>query len=359
MTNCNRWKLEAQKTFADILTGERFACGEELETDDGKVVYRLTTRGAANILEASHGGKPKCFIFMTLLSNIGGIETFCQNLSRKFGKDIKFVFETADPIQLLMLSRRSDVLMWDGEDIECDTAVYFSVEAHQTFRESVKARTEYQICHADYEQLRKINSHWQFPLPDLPEGHVVGVSEICAKSVQSMYNVSADVHAPVLSSPAKRLVLGAFTRATAEKGIDRLLELCDALTTTGVNWCMFLACNLDRHPDVADAVGQYQQIITLPPTIYSVQMMKACDYVVQLSLTESYCYTVHEALQMGVPVIVRDIPVFNGVVKNGKNGYTLPEGPIDVKRLLQIPKFEAKKEKNDPWWGDLVEGRLK
>lgn len=355
------YNLLALKEFTDIYSGEHFFADDEIIVDSFQTVRRLVTKGVAGIQSANHGKDPKTLIFMTLLSNIGGIETMCQNIARKFGPDVCFVFKCADPLQLLMLAEHSDVIMDEGQKYAPKVAVYNSVEAYQSFEGQISAESQYQICHADYEALHEINDRWQWELAPVPDNHVVAVSEVCARSIESVYKRSAVVHTPILSSAPKRLVLGAFTRATAEKGIDRLLKFCDQLTNAGIDHCLFLATRLDNHPEWADEIAQRSQIIPLPPSIYSTEIMRACDYICQFSLSESYCYTVHEALAMGKPVLVSDIEAFRGIVKDGQNGYIITDfDNIDVPKIVtEIPKIRPKAEKMDPFWAKLIKGGSK
>lgn len=50
-------------------------------------------------------------------------------------------------------------------------------------------------------------------------------------------------------------------------------------------------------------------------------LIRGCDYLVQLSDTESFCYSAFEALQRGVPVILSRFPEAYNIVEEGKNGY--------------------------------------
>ena len=56
-------------------------------------------------------------------------------------------------------------------------------------------------------------------------------------------------------------------------------------------------------------------------------------YLIQLSDSEAYCYTVHEALASGTAVIVKDLPVFRGIVKHGYNGYIYPDIDKNIKNI--------------------------
>ena len=48
---------------------------------------------------------------------------------------------------------------------------------------------------------------------------------------------------------------------------------------------------------------------------------KVADCFVQLSRHEGWCMTITEALALGIPVVVSDLPVFHEQVVEGVNGY--------------------------------------
>lgn len=65
------------------------------------------------------------------------------------------------------------------------------------------------------------------------------------------------------------------------------------------------------------------------------------DYVVQLSDTESYCYTIHEALAHTVPVIVTNWNGVNKTVIDKVNGYILDKSMQDCRIEEIINKIPA------------------
>ena len=68
------------------------------------------------------------------------------------------------------------------------------------------------------------------------------------------------------------------------------------------------------------------------------------DYLVQLSSEEAFCYSVVEALEIGTPVIVHPLPVFEELkIKDGKEGYIIPfDMNFDTEKLWKIPKVKYK-----------------
>jgi glycosyltransferase involved in cell wall biosynthesis len=65
-------------------------------------------------------------------------------------------------------------------------------------------------------------------------------------------------------------------------------------------------------------------------------LIKNCDYLVQLSDTESFCYSAYEALQRNVPVILTDFPEARNLVDDGENGFIVDMdlSNLDVDRIF-------------------------
>ena len=62
---------------------------------------------------------------------------------------------------------------------------------------------------------------------------------------------------------------------------------------------------------------------------------------------EGYSYSLIEALQCQVPVIITNFKVASEVVEDGKNGYIIPmDLNYDWNKLLTIPKLGKYKEKS-------------
>jgi glycosyltransferase involved in cell wall biosynthesis len=101
------------------------------------------------------------------------------------------------------------------------------------------------------------------------------------------------------------------------------------------------------------------EMIFLGPRMNVQSYMVGADYLVQLSDTEGFCYSVYEALQLGIPVIVRN---WDGVQNIGLTGYVFDVGISDtpderiMKIYIDIPKkFEFNFKNNLQTWIDLIE----
>ena len=100
-------------------------------------------------------------------------------------------------------------------------------------------------------------------------------------------------------------------------------------------------------------------MITLHPRLDLEPYIASADYLVQLSDSEGYCYAVNEALTLGTPVIVTDLPTFREQgVADGETGYLLPLDMenVNVKQIYnKIPKFKYA-PREDTWADELAPG---
>jgi glycosyltransferase involved in cell wall biosynthesis len=85
-------------------------------------------------------------------------------------------------------------------------------------------------------------------------------------------------------------------------------------------------------------------IVYMKPRLDIRDWIAECDYLVQLSNTEAWCYSVLESLLLHTPVIVTPIPSFTEMgIKDGENGYILPfeMNDIDAEKIYNnIPKIK-------------------
>ena len=133
-----------------------------------------------------------------------------------------------------------------------------------------------------------------------------------------------------------------MSRATAEKGIFRIVEMAKRFREAGKSFTWFLCCTIDQVTDrkIKDAIKSMPELIIVPPDVKNKMLIKNCDYLVQLSDTESFCYSAYEALQREVPVILTRFPEAYNIVDEGQNGYLVEMdlSDLDVEKIFnEIP----------------------
>ena len=268
---------------------------------------------------------------------IGGIETYCYELAKKYNdKDITFVYsdETSDRQQLNRIRKLCRVIKMpfnSPNKIKCKRLFVM----YRCKLDLFEADEVYQIIHADYEA--------QHLTPNVDEriDKYFGVSQSVASAFSRISGKEVNVcYNPLtIKKPEKILKLISATRLTKEKGKDRMIKLAELLNQNNIpfEWRIFTN---DSLPITS------KNVIYMQPRLDILNYIADADYLVQLSDTEAWSYSVLESLSVGTPVIVTPIPCFVEMgIKNGENGYILPfnMNNIDVKQIYEkIPKFTFK-----------------
>mgnify|MGYP003302521524 CR=1 FL=1 len=272
---------------------------------------------------------------------IGGIETYCYELAKKYkDKDIVFVYSntTSDIKQLNRIRKYARVIYQPfnaTEKIKCDRLFVM----YRCKIELFDAKEVIQIIHADYEA--------QNLKPNLDERikEHYGVSKAVADSYKRISGIDVKVaYNPLtIDKPRKILRLISATRLTKEKGKSRMIKLADELDKAGIpyEWRIFTNDSLPI-PN--------ENVIYMKPRLDIRDYIADADYLVQLSDTEAFSYSVLESLCLGTPVIVTNIPSFKemGII-NGLNGYVLDFSMKDIpitQIYTEIPKFTFKMPKD-------------
>ena len=224
------------------------------------------------------------------------------------------VYRNGDADMIDKISKTCRVIRYrDGDEIECDVFIFgwgFDILDH------VKAKQYVQTFHADY-----INRHLN-PCPDKRVTMRLGVAENTTKGIREHYEWAKDIETMynpyTPTKPRKVLNLISATRLTPEKGFDRMVRLAEAFDSANIPFKWDIYTDLPREfPN--DSVTVHRARFDI------VDFVANADYLVQLSDTEGYSYSVVEALSAGTPVICTDFAVAEeqGVV-NGKTGFILP-----------------------------------
>lgn len=272
---------------------------------------------------------------------IGGIETYCYELAKKYhNKDITFVYsdETSDKKQLNRIRKYCRVIKQpygSMQKIQCKRLFIM----YRCKIELFEADEVIQIIHADYEA-QKLKPN----LDERIKEHYA-VSKAVAESYEKISGVKVGVaYNPLtIEKPKKILKLISATRLTKEKGKDRMIKLANALDKAGIpyEWRIFTNDSLPI-PN--------ENVIYMKPRLDIRNYIADADYLVQLSDTEAFSYSILESLCLGTPVIITPIPSSIEMgVKNGINGYILDFSMKDIPIndiYTNIPKFTFKSPKD-------------
>ena len=289
----------------------------------------------------------KNIFYFRYLAICGGIETFFYYLGKKYReRDITVYYSCAEPETVERISKYIRVKKHRGETITCERAFFcYNLDIIN----SVQAEEYIQIVHGDYAALGIV-----------PQLHpkitkYVGVSGTVAESFSRANGVLCETaYNPIApDEPRKLLRLVSATRLSSEKGKRRMLRLAELLDQAEISfdWTVFT-------PDTAPL--PHRNIVFRPPREDIWDHIAASDYLVQLSDSEGYCYSVVEALTLGTPVIVTRLPVFDELgIEHGKHGFLvgaeLDDVPLDaIRKGIRRVKWTAPADR----WGELLaEGR--
>lgn len=369
-------KVRTKVDFLDIKTGDQRKVGDEFDVTFDRYQEMLCNGIDVDPIFIEYRGNkkksgPKVIIFQKLLYCIGGIETWDYNLAKTFeDRNITFVFSSADKTQFVELSRYANVMMDDGERwYECDVFINANYDGSDILLNRLKAKKIYQTIHSDFGALKRINGWSNFDIRiDERTNHIFSASETAQKGLRETFGYESTVLPNILAKPdtERPVVFLSLTRASEEKGIGRCIEMARQFKKEGRNFIWLLCSTLeagdyDQNKQRIEAIRQIPEFIQVQPQLYSRKLLYFADYLVQLSDTEAYCYSVREAMQLGVPVICSDIPEFRKIVKPGKNGYilSLDMHDLNVKQIFEaIPQNVAYKEEVSPLWKEVLDGKL-
>lgn len=261
------------------------------------------------------------------LSEIGGVETFIYQLAKKYQNlDITVFYKEADSQQLARLSRYVSVKQYTGQKITCKKAFF---HYDRSAIDTIQADEYYGMIHADYLNFRAA------PPPTHPKIKTyIGVTQaVCDAFKKRTGKPCVCCYNPlVIGNPPKVLRLLSATRFTYEKGAQRIEQLATALEQAGIpyEWTIF-----------SDTVfpAKKHNIIFRKPRMEIYDDLRRADYVVQLSDTESFCYTMVEALSVGTPVIVCPWPCLKELGVNETNSFILP---FNMKNIPAKEIYEKK-----------------
>lgn len=254
----------------------------------------------------------KNVFYFHYLNVIGGVENMFYELAKKYKNwDITIYYGSGNLEQINRLKKFVKVKKYNvKEKIECEK-IFFNYQA--PIIDKVQAKEYYMIIHADYKaqgiQPPKVPSYVKYI--GVSQAVCDSFTEITGKPCQLCYN-------PITIDPPKRVLrLASATRLTKEKGYNRMVTLAKALDEAEIPYTWYVYTNSKK--TIPSPNVKY-----MPPTLDINTQLAQADYVVQLSDSESYCYTMIEALMLGVPVIVTPWNCLQELKVTEEYGFILP-----------------------------------
>lgn len=264
---------------------------------------------------------------------IGGVETFLWELVKKYKKyDMAVVYRTGNQEQINRLKKYCMVYQHINQKIKCKVAIInYDVSIINYIEEGADI---YQVIHGDYSNpiyTWKPLTHPRIKkyicITDYMMNTFAKISG-CTNTLLSYNPLTID------AEDDKLLILVSATRLTKIKGKDRMIQLANALDNAGIKYIWYVFTN------DTNAINN-PNVVYMKPRLDVRRWISKADYVVQLSDTEALCYTMVEALCMGIPVICTPFPFLDEIgVKDGKNAWILN---FDLSNLEHIVKNINKK----------------
>ena len=306
-------------------------------------------------------------IYHDYMHCIGGIESWIYYLSEHLYKyyDITFLFNCGSIEQIKRINKYIKVEHIDRNKIyDCD--VFLIASNWTEFPQNIKYKKCIAVVHSDYKYYKE---HLKNSVAlQKKANEYVCVSQKASDSLKELFDNPGIVIENILGNKVKTnkiLHLVSFTRLSEEKGYSRMCKFVKILKDNNIKFDWKIFSDIEgKNLNKLDC----PEVIFMKPTLDIYDYIVDADYLVQLSDTEAFCYSVHEALQYGTPVIVTDIDVFKDIVVNGYNGYkfNLDMSNIDNDMLDNIinhipndfvynERFEELKEKWFEVLGEPVE----
>lgn len=270
-------------------------------------------------------------LFIRQLNVIGGIESFIYHFMAMLSADYDIVLITSNiPIQQrIQYEKYGQVIDYNPNvKYSCDTLIMLRIL--DTIPANIHYNQSVQMCHAC-----RTSPVWHIPQNS---DCIVNVSQASKDSFLPESQDGLVIHNPIVKSERKALILVSATRIPApDKGKEyeqRMRTLAQMLNDANIPfiWFNFSEGNIPNPPQGMVNMGLRMDI---QPYI------ARADYLVQLSDSEAWSYSILEALTNSTPVIVCPFPsaIEMGVV-NGQNGYIVPfDMTFDVHCLQDVPQF--------------------
>lgn len=273
--------------------------------------------------------KSKVMLYINQLHFIGGIETFIYHFARLM-KDhgVTLVVGNCPENQLRRYEEYINVIDYSTCDrYVCDTLIVLRIL--DRIPNNFEYKQSIQMVHAC-----RTNPQWHIKQNT---EYIVNVSQTGKDSFGEESTDGIVIHNPIYTRDERALILVSATRIPApdkgdnEKRMRRLAEMLNEAKIPFV-WFNFSEGQIPNPPKGMVNMGLEMDI---QPYI------RSADYLIQLSDSECWSYSILEALTQGTAVIVTPFPSGEEMgIKDGENGYIVPyDMNFDVSKLLNVPQF--------------------
>jgi len=301
----------------------------------------------------------KVGVYTSNLHKIGGIETFAINLCNRTGFDL--IFKDYDINQLKKL-KHNFYSINHNSGLEYDVII-LAQSNWVPYPTRIKAKYFIQTIHADYKEMSEKHG-FKYVKFDKTTHHIA-VSKHVANVFESVtpykidkviYNLLPNTEVPKVEKH-KKLSFITLSRFSKEKGYERVLKMAEKLKGQDYIWNIYGDNNSNYAKEMIRLLEEYPNIRYRGVTTNAKEEIAKHSYLVQLSDTEGFCYSIYEAISVNVPVIVTNFESSKELVIDGKNGYILDMELNNfcvnkIKRIPLIKSFKEKSTEND--WFEFI-----
>ena len=312
----------------------------------------------------------KLGIYISNYNSIGGVERFVENFVKRIAKhyNITLLFDWVENNDLLFeISDYCNIQKIDKSKVyNFDYFINSTAWGFSPY-DNINAKKVVQVVHADY---RHVMANWNFKYAKHAKTtHHVCVGKIVKEAFKEAtpYKCDAVIHnlldnsiKPEKKQKNKILTLITVSRISGEKGFKRMLQLADLLELKNISYIWNVYGNVQTNysnqivSTFKNTKVSFKGIIRNP-----LPEINKADYLVQLSDTEGFAYSVYEAMQVKTPCLITPFASGNEQITDGVNGYILPFNMlnIDFDKIINnipiVPNFkELGKEQH---WINLLE----
>lgn len=296
----------------------------------------------------------RVIFYHSSMIEIGGCETMAYNFCKRLSKyhNILFLYNNCHEKQLERISKYVRYEKYDKtKKYEADICICNTSWAG--YPDTVEAKEYIQMIHANYKEMEEKFDYVYKPWKKTTKH--IAVSKLVRDIFHNMYGYECDVIYNLLDTVEKPILrLVSATRLSSEKGWERMKIVANELKKHDIPfiWMVFT----DR--ELYGVQSPMKEIVFAEPTYDIQEFYRWADYTVQLSDSEGRCYTIHESMQYGTPVLVTDFDSVHEGVVDGYNGYILDMdlGNLDIDKLVNhIPKdFKYKEAGTISHWNAVL-----
>jgi len=296
-------------------------------------------------------------IYISRWNSIGGIERFVQNFCKRMNKhyDITLLYEWVETPDLFKEAPNVNIVQIKrNQQYTFDYFINSTAWGYSPFG-NINAKIYAQAIHANYSN---VIEHWNFKyVKHEKTTHHFCVGEDVKKAFEIVtpykcdaiiYNL-LDNKIKIDKKPKnKKLTLITCSRLSGEKGFKRMLKLADQLKSNKIDyvWNVYGNTANPYAQEIVKSFKQHPEVIFHGITTEPHKEINKADYLVQLSDTEGFAYSVYEAMQVKTPCIITPFASGKEQITNGVNGYIVPfemdNIPFDdiIRKDLKVPEFE-------------------